>query len=75
MDALWIIAAVILSVIVVVLARALFMKPTAAKTAKVQLAEGERAEKYGKQLAELIRKETISSRFDSDRTKFLREII
>ena len=52
MDALWIIAAVVLLVMVVVFARALFMKPTAAKTAKVQLAEGERAEKYGKQLAE-----------------------
>lgn len=56
---------------VVVLARTLLLKPTDAQNAKVQLDTSERAEKYGKQLAKLVQKETISSRFDPDRTKFL----
>lgn len=41
------------------------------QTAKVQLDESPRAEKYGKELSKLVQKETISSRFDEDRTKFL----
>lgn len=71
MEVLWIILALVLALVLVVLARALLLKPTPAQTAKVELAEGERAEKYGEQLAKLIQKETISSRFDADRTKFL----
>ena len=71
MEVLWIILAIVLAIVLVALARALLLKPTAAQTAKVELAEGERAEKYGKQLAQLIQKETISSRFDDDRTKFM----
>ncbi len=57
--------------IVVVLAKAVLLKPTAAKTVKVQLEEGPRAEKYGMQFSKLIQKETISSRYDADRSKFL----
>ena len=71
MEILWAILALVLVVVLVALARTLLLKPTSAQTAKVELAEGERAEKYGKQLAQLIKKETISSRFDADRTKFL----
>ena len=71
MEVLWIILALVLALVLVILARALLLKPTPAQTAKVELAEGERAEKYGEQLAKLIQKETISSRFDADRTKFL----
>ena len=71
MEILYIILGLIALLIVVVLARTIFLKPTSAKTAKVELAEGARAEKYGQQLAKLIQKETISSRFDADRTKFL----
>ena len=61
----------LIAVILVVLGKAIFLKPTAAKTAKVELDASERAIKYGKELAQLIQKETISSRFDNDRTKFL----
>lgn len=71
MTVLWIVLALIVLLIAVVLLRAVLLKPTAAKTAKVQLDESSRAEKYGKQLSKLVQKETISSRFDEDRTKFL----
>ena len=71
MTVLAIVLALFLLLILVVLLRAVCLKPTDAKTAKVQLEEGARAEKYGKQLSELVRKETISSRFDEDRSKFL----
>lgn len=71
MEILWSVLTVVLIVVAVVLLRAVLLKPTAAKTAKVQLAVGERAERYGKQLATLVQHETISSRFETDRTKFL----
>ena len=71
MEVLWIVLALVVLLIAVVLLRAVFLKPTSALTAKVQLDEGARAEKYGKQLSKLVQKETISSRFDPDRTKFL----
>lgn len=71
MTALIIVLAVIALLIVVVLARTLLLKPTAAKTAKVQLDTSERAEAYGKELSRLVQMETVSSRFDPDRSKFL----
>lgn len=71
MKAFLIILAVVVLLVAIILLRTLLLKPTTAKTAKVQLEEGPRAEKYGKQLSAMIRKETISSRFDKDRTKFL----
>lgn len=55
----------------VVIARTLLLKPTGAKTAKVQLEDSERARRYGKELARMIQKETVSDRYDLDRTKFL----
>lgn len=57
--------------IAVVLLRTVMLKPTSAMDAKVQLDESERSVEYGKQLAKMIQKETISSRFEPDRTKFL----
>ena len=71
MIVLWIVLALLVLLVAVVLLRTLLLKPTAAQTAKVQLDESPRAEKYGKQLSTLVQKETISSRFDADRTKFL----
>ena len=71
MEVLWLVLALVVLLIAVVLLRAVFLKPTSAQTAKVQLDKGARAEKYGKQLSKMVQKETISSRFDSDRTKFL----
>ena len=68
---MWIVLGILLFIILVILARTLLLQPTSAKNAKVEFEKGPRAEKYGKQLAELIKKETISSRFDEDRAKFL----
>ena len=36
----------------------------------MELQENERAREYGEALAKMIRKETVSSRFDTDKTKF-----
>lgn len=71
MEILWIVAALIIILLILVLMRAVLLKPTPAQTAKVELDDSPRAEKYGNQLAQLVQKETISSRFDGDRTKFL----
>lgn len=60
--------AIILAAILVV--RTLALRPTPAKTAVVTLDTTERAGSYGRRLAEMIRKETISSRNDDDKTKF-----
>ncbi len=65
-----IIAALILIFIAVLVIRTVALKPTAALTAKVELDSSERAHKYGEQLAQLIRHETISSRYDNSREKF-----
>jgi len=66
---LYIIAAVILCLLLVVLKTAL-LKPTAAKDAKVQLDTSERAERYGRILSTMVQKETISGRDQEDRTKY-----
>lgn len=71
MKILLIILILLVILIAVVLIRAAMLKPTAALTAEVELDETPRAEEYGKRLAEMIRQETVSSRFDPDRTKFL----
>lgn len=71
MTVLLIILFLILILTAVVLVRAVMLKPTPALTAKVEMDETERAKTYGEQLALLIRRETVSSRFDPDRSKFL----
>lgn len=71
MEVLWIVLALVVLLVAVVLLRAALLKPTSAQKAKVQLDESTRAEKYGKQLSKLVQKETISSRYDLDRSKFL----
>ena len=55
---------------VIVVGKALLLKPTAAKTASIVLDESERAVEYGKTLSKMVQKETVSSRFEPDRTKF-----
>ena len=57
--------------IAVVLLRTILLKPTAAQTARVELDTGERAVAYGEKLSKLVQVETVSSRFDPDRSKFL----
>ncbi len=71
MKILLVVGALLLVLLTVVLLRALLLKPTAAKTAKVVLEDTERAVTYGQSLAKMVQKETISSRFDADRSKFL----
>ena len=62
--------AVIVILLLALVIRTAMIKPGSAKTAKVTLDESPRAEKYGSQLSELIKKETISFRGQEDRTKF-----
>ncbi len=62
---------IIIILAVIVLIRALILKPTPAREARVVLDNSDRSVEYGQKLARMIRKETISSRFDPDRTKFL----
>lgn len=70
MTVLWIILAILAALVVIVLLRTVMLKPTEARDAKVQLDTSERSVEYGKQLAKMVQKETISSRFEADRTKF-----
>lgn len=71
MKALGIILLILVVLIAVLCIRAAMLKPTPALTASVELDETPRASEYGKRLAEMIRQETVSSRFDEDRSKFL----
>lgn len=61
----------ILALTAIVLVRTMRIQPTPAKTAKIQLDTSQRAADYGRNLAKLIQKETISSREDKDCAKFL----
>lgn len=70
MTVLWIILAILAALVIIVLLRTVMLKPTEARDAKVQLDTSERSVEYGKQLAKMVQKETISSRFEEDRTKF-----
>lgn len=60
----------ILLLAAVVLIRTLRLKPTPAKMANIELDNSHRAREYGRRLAKLIQKETVSSRNDTDRKKF-----
>ena len=71
MEILLAILLLLLVLIAVVLLRTVLLKPTSAKEAKVPLDNSERAAEYGKKLSVLVQKETVSSRFEPDRTKFL----
>ncbi len=63
--------AIVVVLVVILLIRTLLVKRNSAYSARVNLDNTERAAKYGNNLARLIQKETVSSRFDEDRTKFL----
>ena len=71
MEILLMILLLLVVLVAIVLLRAVLLKPTPAKEAKVTLDVSERAAEYGKKLSKLVQKETVSSRFESDRTKFL----
>ena len=59
----------ILLLAAVVVVRTCILQPTPAMTAKVELQENERAAAYGEALAKMIRKETVSSRFEEDKAQ------
>lgn len=67
---LLIILFLLIALIAVVLIRTFALKPTPAKDVKVKLDDSARSTEYGKRLARMIQKETISSRYEPDRTKF-----
>lgn len=69
----YIIAALILILILfaaVLILRAVSVKPDSALNATLPEADPERSLAYGERLAQMIRKETVSSRFEEDKTKF-----
>lgn len=61
---------ILLLLAAVVLIRAASLKPTPAQTARPARSDKETGERYARQLAPLIQKETISSRYEEDRSKF-----
>ena len=65
----WIILGAVVLLVLVVLLRTMTLKPTVEKN-PIQLQQTDRAVEYGKQLARMLQDETISSRFESDRSKF-----
>lgn len=67
---LWIVLLVLVVLVLIIVGRAVMLKPTAAKTIKLEPENGERAERYGKRLAKMIQQETISSRYEPEREKF-----
>lgn len=64
------IVVLLLILIAVLVIRAASLKQDSAVSAKLPEAEPARSSRYGERLAQMIRKETISSRFNEDRTKF-----
>lgn len=67
----WAILALLAVLVIVVLARTLMLKPTAASTAVVELDKTQRAVLYGEKLSKMIQAETISEPHQKDRSKFL----
>ncbi len=64
---------IILAIVVLVavlLVRTLMLKPTSAIEARICPDTSMRAQEYGGKLARMIQMETVSSRYDEDRTKF-----
>lgn len=68
----WLILGILVLLILVVLLRAVMLKPTAAKTLKLEPEKSKRAQEYGVKLSKMIQDETISSRFEQDTAKFER---
>jgi len=60
----------VLILIAVVLIRAIMLKPTSALSTKITMDNSKRADEYGEKLSKLLQIETVSSRFDDDRSKF-----
>lgn len=67
---LLILAVLLLVLAAVLLVRAAMRKPTEALKAGIAYGEPERAEAYAKKLSRMIQCETVSSRFEEDKSKF-----
>lgn len=70
---LWIILAIVALIVLLVLIcliRTVTVKPTEALNAKIAAPDPKRSEAYGKSLSKLVQIETISSRYNEDRSKF-----
>jgi len=61
---------ILLILFIITLLRTLFLRKNSAADAKVKIIFDVRAKEYGEKLAKMVKKETISGRFDSDKTKF-----
>ena len=68
----WIILGIVALLAAVLLLRACLLKPTEAVEARIAYEEPERAQAYAEKLSRMIQQETVSSRFDEDKTKFYR---
>ncbi len=69
----WIVLAVVLLLVLlaaIVLIRACMMQPTQALTAKIEKGDPQRSGQYAMRLSRMIQCETVSSRYDADKTKF-----
>lgn len=60
----------VVALLAVAVIRAAMLKPTSALTAEPPKADAKRAHAYAEKLAAMVRQETVSSRFDPDRSKF-----
>lgn len=67
---LYALLAIVVFLLFIVVKTAL-LKPTSAKDTRIELDNSQRAETYGKILSRMVQKETISSRDQEDRSKFL----
>ncbi len=61
----------LLALLAAAVVRALLLKPTSARTAEPPKTDPARAAAYAKTLSAMVQKETVSSRFEPSRTKFL----
>ena len=71
MDVVLFILGILVGLLVVALVKALLLKPTSAKEAKVTLDTSERSKEYGEKLAKMVQCETISCKNQEDKSKFL----
>ena len=60
------------ALLIVLLVRTASMKPTPALHAEPPRVDPARARSYAEKLSAMVRQETVSSRFDPDRSKFER---
>ena len=67
---LYTLLAIFVLIVLTVLIRTFTMKPTSARTATPTAGDETRSAEYAERLSRMIQKETISSRYDADKTKF-----